>query len=278
MQDNSSAHSRAFGAVSFAAYPLALLAAAFSLGILIALSFPVAAGPVISAALFFSLLAVVTLFIRRKRAVATILITLSIGLLGASLAAIEKAAAPANQIKRFIDQGVIAVGDPVELTGMLERDPEMAPERAYFQLRVQAIRFSCRGGARPCPQTSSASVAVPPETEERPVSGVIMLLAAVPSQSISHEFDRLDLRYGARVRVMTRLERADSFRNPGVSSFTEFLDRKGYDATAFVKSPLLIERLENERVFLPLALVYDWRHRLQNEIDARFSGGNGRGA
>ena len=38
-----------------------------------------------------------------------------------------------------------------------------------------------------------------------------------------------DLRYGARIRVMTVLERADSFRNPGVSSFTEYLDRKGYN-------------------------------------------------
>ena len=63
----------------------------------------------------------------------------------------------------------------------------------------------------------------------------------------------------------------DSFRNPGVSSFTEYLDRKGYDATGFIKSPLLVERLENERVFLPLAWLYEWRRKLQGEIDSRFS-------
>src|SRR3989442_13759789 len=70
---------------------------------------------------------------------------------------------------------------------------------------------------------------------------------------------------------MTMLERTDSFRNAGVSSFTEYLDRKGYDATGFVKSPLLIERLENTRVFLPLAWLYEWRRNLQAEIDSRFS-------
>ncbi|HUS10347.1 MAG TPA: ComEC/Rec2 family competence protein, partial [Pyrinomonadaceae bacterium] len=44
-----------------------------------------------------------------------------------------------------------------------------------------------------------------------------------------------------------------------------------YDATAFLKSPLLIERLENEWVLLPLAWVYEWRRRLQMQIDSRFS-------
>ncbi len=70
---------------------------------------------------------------------------------------------------------------------------------------------------------------------------------------------------------MTRLERADSFRNPGVSSFTEYLDREGYDATGMVKSPLLIERLKNERVFLPLAWLYDWRRTVQAAIHSHFS-------
>lgn len=98
-----------------------------------------------------------------------------------------------------------------------------------------------------------------------------MLLAPISSKSIEQEFAELDLRYGARIRVMTILERSDSFRNPGVSLFTEYLDRKGYDATGFVKSPLLIERLENTRVFLPLAWLYEWRRNLQAEIDSRFS-------
>ena len=70
---------------------------------------------------------------------------------------------------------------------------------------------------------------------------------------------------------MTSLDRSDSFRNPGVSTFTEYLDRKGYDATAFLKSPLLIERLENTPVFLPMVWLSEWRRRMQEQIDLHFS-------
>lgn len=264
MRKNSAAHSRAFEveAKSFAAYPLALLAAAFSLGILGALFFAVLPWPVISLAAIFSLLAVVAFLISRKQGLATILLILASASLGASLSVIEKVTVPANQIKRLIDQGVIAVGDPIELTGVLEREPEMAPERLYFQLRVQAIRTR---------KINSGALASLTETEERQVSGVVMLIAPVPNQSAKREFEQLNLRYGARLRVLTRLQRADNFRNPGVSSYTEFLDRKGYDASGFVKSPSLIERLDNDRVFLPLAWLFQWRRKLQTEIDAHFS-------
>lgn len=191
--------------------------------------------------------------------VALALVILAIFFVGITLAAIDKNNIPANQLKRLLTAGnvtsglpsnsVIAVGDSVEITGVLERDPEVAPDRWYLLLRVQRLRH--RG-------------------IEREVSGEVALLARVAGKLAEQEFANLDLRYGARIRVMTSLERADSCRNPGVSSFTEYLDRKGYDATGFVRSPLLIERLENTRVFLPLAWLYEWRGRLQAEIDNHF--------
>src|SRR5258708_6286877 len=70
---------------------------------------------------------------------------------------------------------------------------------------------------------------------------------------------------------MTTLDRDENFRNPGVLPLTEYLERKGYDATGVIKSPLLIERLDDERVFLPLALLYEWRQRLEKEFAANFS-------
>ena len=243
----------------FAAAPLAQLAAAFALGILGATYFAVPPSLRISLAAFTTLIisiaALTTLLacaalLKKKLSLATVFVSIAAVFVGWSLASIEKNSVPANQLKRLINEGTIAVGEPVELTGVLERDPEIAPERLYLFLRVQRIRFK---------QT------------EREATGEVVLLAPVSAKSIQQEFDQLDLRYGARIRVMTMLERADSFRNPGVSSFTEYLDRKGYDATGFVKSPLLIERLENERVFLPLAWLYEWRRKLQAEIDSRFS-------
>jgi competence protein ComEC len=239
----------------FAAYPLALLAAALALGILGAFAFPVSLlVPISSAAVATTLAPIALLWPKRIRPVrmslATLFLIVAMFFLGWSLALVEKSSVPSNQLKRLLDDGAIAVGQPVELTGVLQRDPESAPQRSYLFLRAERIRFK---------QT------------ERDVSGEVVLLAPVVGNSIRQEFDRLDLRYGARIRVMTMLERTDSFRNPGVSSFTEYLDRKGYDATGFVKSPLLIERLENTRVFLPLRWLYEWRRKLQAEIDSRFS-------
>ncbi len=233
----------------FAAYPLALLAAVFALGILGAFLLGIPLPPVVSIAALTTLLAVIALLGRKMR-VAKVFLILAMLFVGSSLAAIEKNKVPPNQLKRLIAQRAIPVGEPVEVTGVLQSDPEAAPERLYLNLRVEVIRL--RGA-------------------QREASGVVVLLAPISSKSIEKEFAELDLRYGARIRVMTVLERSDSFRNPGVSSFTEYLDRKGYDATGFVKSPLLIERMENTRVFLPLAWLYEWRRKVQAEIDSRFS-------
>lgn len=243
----------------FAAYPLALLAAAFGFGTLVGLYLVVPIWlPIVAAAL--SIVVAFTAFCKRKMELAKVLVILAMFLLGFTLAAIDKNNVPANRLKHLLTGGtvasgspsnqVIAVGDPVEITGVLERDPEVAPERLYLLLRVQRLRH---------------------KGMEREVSGEVALLAPVSGKSAEQDFADLDLRYGARIRVMTNLERADSFRNPGVSSFTEYLDRKGYDATGFVRSPLLIERLENTRIFLPLAWLYEWRRRLQAEIDSRFA-------
>ncbi len=79
----------------------------------------------------------------------------------------------------------------------------------------------------------------------------------------------VDLRYGSRIRVTAKLRRTDNYRNPGVSPLSEYLERKGYVATGVIKGA--IERLGDTSVFPPLAWLYEWRERLQREIDSRFS-------
>jgi len=233
-----------------AAYPLARLATAFAMGILMADLFAIPLSVPLLIAGLTTILALIVLLWLRSLKLATLFVTVAMLFLGLSLTTLEKNNVPANQLKRLIGDETIAVDQPVELTGVLERDPERAPERLYLFLKVQKISV---------------------RQIEQAASGEVLLLAPVSSRSTQQEYDQLDLRYGARIRVMTILERNDSFRNPGVSSFTEYLDRKGYDATAFVKSPLLIERLENARVFLPLAWLYEWRRNLQTSIDSHFS-------
>ena len=230
-------------------FPLALLAGAFALGILIDLRANVPRAGIVSAIFICGLLSVIAL-LRRKRQIAVTFITLSFLLSGAMLAKLETENIPQDSVKQLIQSETIPVGEPVEITGVLQREPEIAPNRRYLNMRVARIR--ARGS-------------------EREASGIVTMLVAVPTKPIEEDLNQLELRYGAGIRVMTTLNRTDEFRNPGVSSFTEYLDRKGYDAAAFVKSPLLIERLDDERVFLPLAWIYEWRRRLLREFDSRLS-------
>lgn len=234
----------------FSAHPLALLAASFALGIL--------AAHFISAPLVVCLIAAAictaTSLLCQARgltAPATLFVALAFACTGASLLRLEATAVAVNRVQRFYDEGFIASGDPVELTGVLTTAPEITPDGLYLMMEVERLGF--RG-------------------TEREARGRVWLFAPVRDRKARLAYDALELRYGARVRLMTALSRAEKFRNPGVSSLTEYLERRGYDATGIVKSPLLIERLDDERVFLPLAWLYEWRQSLLSEIARRFSG------
>lgn len=156
----------------------------------------------------------------------------------------------ANRISRMYDERTFTLDDPVEIVGVVMGEPEPAPQSLYLTLRVERLRFKSR---------------------DRDASGTILLLARTPTEKVKPEYEALDLRHGARIRVMTKLDRDDDYRNPSVSPFTEYLERKGYDATGTIKSPLLIERLDDASVFLPLAWIYSWRGRLQREFSNKFS-------
>ena len=251
-------------AVAVAAYPLAQLACAFALGILagtVVLTYaltPIVSGLFLQSSSNWILVFGGTLIsvgalaalLRNKLRLATTLVLVATALLGFAFAIVERNKIPANQIRRLLEEGAIKVGEPVELTGVLDQEPEPAPDRLFLRLRVRRLRLG---------------------QIDRQVSGVVMLSARIGQTDNEQDFAALDLHYGATLRLMTRLERSDGFRNPGATSFTEYLDRQGYDATAVVKSPLLIERLENELVFLPLAWLYEWRNKLQKAINSHFS-------
>jgi competence protein ComEC len=233
---------------SFVLHPLALLAVALTIGIVCAHFFAIPLWVLLASGATTFLVGL--LAIKKKRLVlASIVVTLAIVIAGAALETVRKRHTSVDQIKYLLDSGVIVLGDPVEITGVVNRPPEMAPDGFYLTLRVEQARY---------------------KNTERNASGTIVLLAPLRDPAIAHEYEQLELRYGARIRVMTALDRAESFRNPGGASFTEYLERKGYDATGVIKSPLLVERLEDERVFLPLAFLYQWRQSLLTKINRTF--------
>jgi competence protein ComEC len=234
---------------TFLPHPLAVLAVSFALGVLVARFTLLPLNLVLTCSAACSLSAVYV-FVRKPALPVSLLLALAFFCAGATLMGLEKSSVRAERVERLYDDGLIGSGEPVEITGVIERAPEPAPDGFYLTLGAEKLRFK---GA------------------ERPVSGRILLFAAVRDGAARSEYEALELRYGARVSVMTRLGRAESFRNPGVSSLTEYLERRGLDATGMIKSPLLVERLDDERVFLPLAWIYEWRERLLAEIDGKFS-------
>jgi competence protein ComEC len=234
---------------TFSPYPLAQLAAAFAVGILAAKFSPVPLPALLILLGVASILAWAAL-LRARGGLTTLFITIAIFFAGALLASIQTHRVPPNQLKRLLDNGELVVGNPVELTGVLVRQPESSPQGFYLNLRVEKLMAN---------------------RIEKTASGEVSVLVASQGKPAAEEYKSLELRYGARIRVMTTLKRADNFRNPGGSSFTEYLERKGYDAMGFVKSALLIERLDDDRVFVPLAWLYEWRQLVEEQINFNFS-------
>lgn len=242
---------------SFNSSPLASLAASFVAGILLA---KLCAPPLVACLATFALLSSVGLvaFARRRMSHAAWLVVFAFASAGATLAVVEEGAVDGTRVRRFYDEGRIASGEPVELTGVLARAPEWSPDGFRLKLRVARLKF---------------------KQDERAATGEVELFAPLDDDAADESgedaaraaYDALELRRGARLRVMVRLARAGRFRNPGVASFTEHLERRGLDATGTIKSHLLIERLDDERVFLPFVWLDVWRARLVARINGLFS-------
>ena len=142
-----------------------------------------------------------------------------------------------SSLRRLLEQ---SEDQQLTLTGALDGPPEFARDRVYLSMRVENV------------------------------TGRVSLLVTLRDAPSTNQFNSLQLRYGTRIRITTTLDRTGNYRNPGVTSLAEFLDRNGYDGTGIIKTPAAITRLDDTRVFPPLAWLYDWRSRLQQQIDTRF--------
>jgi competence protein ComEC len=160
-------------------------------------------------------------------------------------------------VRRLYDEGHIASGEPVELEGVVRSAPEWSPDGFRLTLGVERLKY---------------------KTVERTATGVVELFAPMSAGEAGGDasfarslYESLELRRGARVRVLVALRRAEGYRNPGVSSVKDYLERRGLDARGTIKSPLLVERLGDEPVFLPLVWLDSLRAHLLARIDNLFS-------
>ena len=217
----------------FSQHPLAQIAVAFSSGICGASYLPAKLGFSLIACAVCSVSALVGVLKKRVHWAGFVLL-LAFFFAGQTIALLER---------RSESQSSVTNGkSSLTLTGVLDGPPEFARDRVYLSLRV----------------------------EDGQAKRVLLLAPFRPAET-ENEYRRLQLRYGTRIRVTTTLERTGNYRNPGVSTLSEYLDRKDYDATGIIKSPASITRLEEGAVFGPLASLYVWREKLQREIDSRFT-------
>jgi competence protein ComEC len=226
----------------FSQYPLAQLAVAFSAGICIASYLPARLALLLVAGGVCSIGSIV--FVAKKKLwIAGLGLLLAMFFVGQVLAFVERRSEGTSDIKRLLED---SAGRTLTLTGVLDGPPEFARDRVYLPLRVERI-------------------------SENNASGRVWLLAPFRTRETEVEYRTLQLRYGARIRVTTSLDRIGNYRNPGVSTLSEYLDRRDFDATGIVRSPASIVRLDDARVSPPLARLYALRERLQLAIDSRFA-------
>ena len=230
---------------NFSFYPLAFLTLAFSAGILLS---SLVRFDLLFAAWTSAVVGAAALIVTRKAS--AYLLMAAFFALGAFCFQVEMNSVSADRINTLFENGRLVSAEPVEIEGTLTGMPEPAYNGAILQVSVE----NC---------TSSASTF--------PASGNVRIFAQAGPGAAAQELQDLELRYGTRIRFPIKLKREDEYQNPGVVPRTKILDQQGVDAIGTIKSPLLIERLGDKKVFLPLAWVYEQRARLITEFRGRFS-------
>src|SRR5918998_1405708 len=119
---------------NFSEYPLVVLAAAFAAGVLLA---PLTHAPPSVCVTLAALTSASSFFVAFKRSnAAAHLAVLAFACAGAALSSVEtKESDGEARLRGLYASGRIASGEPVELTGVLERAPEIAPDGLLLSLR-----------------------------------------------------------------------------------------------------------------------------------------------
>src|SRR5213592_4358548 len=153
----------------FAQSPLLVLAAAIAVGVFLGHYL----APKSQSVLIFSIavsvgFAILSVWLMRKRRLAptAVVLVATFLLTGLILSLIENRSVALNRISRMYEQRIIIAGDPVELSGTIDGQPEPAPESFYLKLRAERIRL---------------------KGIERDASGTILLLAPARDEQVKKE-------------------------------------------------------------------------------------------
>jgi len=222
---------------NFTLYPLLWLAGCFAFGILSANFFGGSWQVYLAICFAFTILAAV--FIKQK--IVLVFLFVAFAVAGGLCFQIENQIVSPIRVKKIYDEKRIKSGDPIEVEGILQTKPELAVGGVFLILKTEKAIY---------------------KESEIKISGNVRLFASAQHEQTKGEYDQLDLNYGSRVRVACNLRREDNFLNAGVVSQTKLLDQKDIDATAIIKSPLLVEKIGDTNSFATLAWLYERRENL----------------
>lgn len=228
----------------FSLYPLVQLAVALATGIFLADKLNSKPNVWVICGVAFALAAVLSAYANSRQTGLVILIATFFA--GGSLASLDLNRSQEGTLKSLLDHSKIVA----HVTATLEQQPEYAFDRMFLTLRVESVSI---------------------DDHETVATGLVTLLAPFRNQSTRDHYHQLNLAYGDRVVVRTTLDRTDNYRNPGVSTLTEYLDRSGFDASGLIRSPNSVIRIERDTRFRPLRFLYRWRESIQSNIDKNFS-------
>jgi competence protein ComEC len=234
---------------NFSLFPLCWLASATACGILAANWFYVQFAVWFVLLIFAAVFAVFQLKRENLQAAAVSSLTAFLFLGSVSFGIEQQSIAP-NRLQKLYDTGEITAETPLELTGALQNEPETTIGGAFLTIKIEKINY---------------------KGTEKAVSGAVRVFVPLNSREAVKDYENLELRYGARISIVTMLLREERFRNPGTFEFGQFLRQKNLDAIATLKSPLQIKRIGDATVFPPFAWLYDWRQNLIDNFRRRFS-------
>lgn len=240
---------------TFSRYPMFWLAASFAAGLL---GWQLLHIPLQIALANCIVLAIAAIVLKGRESAAAIVLA-SFAAAGMAAAGFDAGGVGGNRLSALYDTGVVKSGDAVEIEGILSGRPEPNVDGVFLNLAANRLRY--RGADREV--SGNVRLYLPVRTRPEP--------DANESAADNFTFEISDLKYGSRLRIACSLEREDEFLNPGVLAKRELLDRLGIDATGSIKSRLLVEKIADESVFIPLAWVYDRRGQLIDDFRANLT-------
>jgi competence protein ComEC len=239
-----------FARLSVFQQPLLFVAISLICGLLLAAKYQLSVRGWVFCCVASWIIASEVLWLKCGKSVVVASLMLGCLIAGGALWSINEAGVSGDRLRRLFERGELKNDDAIEIWGTLDAAPELAPDRIYLRLAVEKIATHGR---------------------EAGAGGVIQVTVPFNDNESRVDYDSLALDYGTRVRLLAQLSHRHGYRNPGAPDFDALIEHRGQDATGWVKSPLLIERLgEGKRNWI-LSKLYRVRARALTVILRHFT-------